>query len=238
MMMSMRVPLTFLISALALASTGGAEPSGREPYRSGETAGSSTARTNSTFGSQANFGSERNSIWENGVGEGFLPTTQSLGLSAGATLGVAAFGSLQAHDLALVSLTYGHMLGPLRGEDHWYHGNAEFRLELFTGTQFSPSNEWLVGLTPHLRYHFATGTRWIPFLDAGMGVTATGIGPPDLSGTFEFNLQAGVGVQWFIKDNMALSLEARYVHWSCAGISKPNLGLNGVTGMLGVTFFF
>jgi len=67
---------------------------------------------------------------------------------------------------------------------------------------------------------------------------ATGIGPPDLSGTFEFKLQAGVGVQWFLKENVAWSLEARYGHWSCAGLTKPNLGLNGVTGMLGLTFFF
>jgi opacity protein-like surface antigen len=130
------------------------------------------------------------------------------------------------------------MLGHVLGEGHWYRGNPEFRLELFTGAQFFPRSEWLVGLTPHLRYNFATGTRWIPFLDGGAGVTATGIGPPDLSGTFEFNLQAGGGVQWFLKENVALSLEARYVHWSCAGISKPNLGLNGVTGMLGIAFFF
>jgi hypothetical protein len=238
MMMSMRLALTFLISALALASTNGAEPGGSERYLSGDMAGSSTARTNSTASSQANFGSERSSIWENGVGEGFRPTTQSLGLSAGAICGDEIFGSRQAHDLALVSLAYGHMLGPVRGEDRWYHGNAEFRLELFTGSQFSPNNEWLVGLTPHLRYHFATGTRWVPFVDAGMGVTATGIGAPDLSGTFEFNLQAGGGVQWFITDTVALSLETHYVHWSCAGISRPNLGLNGVAGMLGVTVFF
>ncbi len=178
------------------------------------------------------------SIWEKRVGEGFRADTQSIGLSAGATYGFAAFGSREAHDLALVSLTYGHMLGHVWGEDHRYRGNMEFRLELFTGAQFSPRSEWLVGLTPHLRYNFATGTRWIPFLDGGAGVTATGIGPPDLSGTFEFNLQAGGGVQWFLKENVALSLEARYVHWSCAGISKPNLGLNGVTGMLGLTFFF
>jgi hypothetical protein len=99
-------------------------------------------------------------IWENGVGEGFRSTAQSIGLSAGATYGLAAFGSREAHDLALVSLTYGHMLGHVCGEGHWYRGNPEFRVELFTGAQFSPSSEWLVGLTPHLRYNFATGTRW------------------------------------------------------------------------------
>jgi hypothetical protein len=236
--MSMRVPLTFLIGALALASTNGAEPSGGEHSLSGEMAGASNAQTNSTASSPANLALEPGSIWENGVGAGFRPTTQSLGLSAGATGGLEIFGSRQAHDLALVSLAYGHMLGPVRGADHWYHGNAEFRLELFTGSQFSPNNEWFVGLTPHLRYHFATGTRWVPFVDAGMGVTATGIGPPDLSGTFEFNLQAGGGVQWFITDKVALSLDTHYVHWSCAGINQPNLGLNGFTGLLGVTVFF
>jgi hypothetical protein len=178
------------------------------------------------------------SIWEHGVGEGFRSSAQTFGITLGANNGIAAFGSLQAHDLALISFTYGHMLGPVLGEGHWYRGNPELRVELFTGAQFSPSVEWLVGLTPHLRYNFATGSRWIPFADGGAGVTATGIGPPDLSGTFEFNLQAGGGVHWFLKDNFALTLESHYIHWSCAGIHKPNLGLNGVTGMLGVTFFF
>ncbi len=159
-------------------------------------------------------------------------------LSAGATYGFAAFGGRESHDLALVSLTYGHMLGHTVGQDHWYRGNFEGRLELFTGAQFSPSTDWLVGLTPHLRYNFATGTRLIPFVDAGAGVTATSIGPPDLSGTFEFNLQAGTGIQWFFKDNVALTLEARYIHFSCAGINDPNRGLNGVTGLIGWSFFF
>lgn len=182
--------------------------------------------------------SEPRGIWESGVGEGFRSTTQSISLSAGATYGIAMFGGREAHDLALVSLSYGHMLGHTLGDGHWYHGNVEFRIELFSGAQFSPSTEWFVGLTPHLRYDFATGTRWIPFFDLGAGVTATSIGAPDLSGTFEFNLQAGTGIQWFLKDNVALTLEARYVHWSCAGINHPNLGLNGVSGMLGLSFFF
>jgi len=177
-------------------------------------------------------------IWEKGVGQGFRPDVQSVTLSAGANYGIATFGSQEAHHLAIASVTYDHMLGHVVGEGHWYRGNPEFRLELFGGAQFSPSTESFIGLTPHLRYNFATGTQWIPFVDAGAGVTATTIGPPDLSGTFEFNLQPGIGVLWFAKDKMALSLEARYLHMSCAGIHKPNLGLNGVTGLLGVKLFF
>ena len=183
--------------------------------------------------------SEReSSAWENGIGEGFRSDAKSITFALGANYGIAAFGSREAHDLALASLTYGHMLGHVLGEGHWYRGNLEFRLEAFTGAQFSPRTEWLVGLTPHLRYNLATGTRWVPFADGGAGVTATGIGPPDLSGTFEFNLQAGGGVLFFLEKNLAVTLDVHYTHWSCAHLHEPNLGLNGVTGMLGISWFF
>jgi len=194
--------------------------------------------TNSTAAAEVSIEAAPAQIWQKGIGEGFRSTVESIGVSAGATYGVAVLGGHQAHDLALISLSYGHMLGPVKGEGHWYRGNWELRAELFTGAEFSPDREWFVGLAPHLRYNFATGTRWIPFVDGGAGVTATGIGPPDLSGTFEFNLQASGGVQWFLTDHLALSVEARYVHWSCAGISSPNLGLNGVSGLLGFAWFF
>ena len=182
--------------------------------------------------------SRATSIWENGVGEGFRSGVESVGLSIGANYGVAMLGGRESHHLALTSLSYGRVLRPVRGARHWYRGNWELRGELFSGAEFSPDTEWIVGLTPHLRYNFATGTRWIPFVDLGAGVTATSIGPPDLSGIFEFNLQACVGTHWFIKENVALTMEARYLHLSCARISDPNLGLNGVTGLVGLTFFF
>jgi len=98
--------------------------------------------------------SDLRNIWQNAVGEGFRSTTQSIGLSSGATHGFAAFGGREARHLALTDVTYGHMLGEVCGEDRWYRGNWELRLELFTGAQFSPTSEWLVGLTPHLRYNF------------------------------------------------------------------------------------
>ena len=180
----------------------------------------------------------RSTIWEDGVGKGFRSTTYTFSAEAGVGIGMADFGSTQAHDLALISLSYGHMWGPVIAKDHWYRGNFEYRIELFGGAQYSPSSEWLVGLTPQLRYNFATGTRWIPFFDAGAGVTATSIGHPDLGGTFEFNLQPGIGLHWFVRDNLALTGEVKYMHMSCAGIDKPNLGLNDVIGYIGLTWFF
>lgn len=193
---------------------------------------------NSTSGPALAFQKPAARIWQEGVGQGFRSTTQTFSVESGVGVGMAAMGSTQAHDLALTSLSYGHMLGPVLGEGHWYRGNFEWRVELFGGGQYSPKNEWLVGLTPHLRYNLATGTRWIPFFDAGAGVTATGIQHPDLGGTFEFNLQPGMGLHWFVRDNLALTGEVKYMHISCAGIDKPNHGLNDVIGMIGLTWFF
>ena len=208
------------------SETGAAEVPGQLP----------SATTNSLLLAELN--PPKSAIWQDGAGQGFRSTTHTFSVEAGVGVGMEAFGSTQAHDLALISLSYGHMWGPVLGKDHWYRGNFEYRLELFGGAQYSPSSEWLVGLTPHLRYNFATGTRWIPFFDAGAGVTATSIDHPDLGGTFEFNLQACMGTHWFVRDNLALTGEIKYMHMSCAGINKPNRGLNDVVFMIGVTWFF
>lgn len=204
----------------------------------GARAPSQSVATNSMQKVDAEAIEPRSSIWKSGIGEGFLPSAQDFSVEAGFASGIAILGSRQSHDFALLSLAYGHMLGGVKGEGHWYRGNFEGRLELFGGGQYSPDADWVIGLTPHLRYNFATGTRWIPFLDGGAGVTATGIGRPDLSGTFEFNLQAAVGVRWFLREDLALTGEARFIHMSCGGIHSPNLGANDVGLMLGVTWFF
>jgi hypothetical protein len=218
----------FGISVVLSISTAAAQPS-----KAAETfAPEGSSRTGN------NVESYQTGLWENGIGEGFRSTVQTFTLELGATQGHVMFGGSERHDLALLSVSYGRILGRTVGLDRFYRGNWELRGELFGGSEFSPTAEWLVGLAPHLRYNFATGTRIIPFLDAGAGVTATSIGPPDLSNTFEFNLQATAGVHWFISARLALTIDVRYLHMSCAGISHPNLGLNGMTGMIGLSLFF
>jgi lipid A 3-O-deacylase len=189
-------------------------------------------------GQSASLAPTKPTLWDGGIGEGFLSSVQTISLEAGAVKGVAVLGGRQSHDLALVSLSYGHMLSHTVAKDHFYRGNWELRFELFGGSQFAPTSDWVIGIAPHLRYDFATGSRFIPYIDFGAGVAATSISPPDLSNTFEFNLQATAGTYWFLRDNLALNLDVRYFHMSCAGISSPNLGLNGIMGMIGLAFFF
>jgi hypothetical protein len=75
-------------------------------------------------------------------------------------------------------------------------------------------------------------------VDLGAGVTATDIRSGDISTTFEFNLQAGAGAHYFVAKNLALTAQARFIHFSNAGIKFPNLGVNTITGLIGVSWFF
>jgi hypothetical protein len=178
-------------------------------------------------------------IWENGVVEsGFRKGTDDAGFTLGGGIGLALFGTEQVHDLALTSIHYGRVLSGVVGKDKWWRGNWELRAELFGGGQFSPRTAYVVGGAPVLRYSFATGTRWVPFLDAGAGITATDIKQPDLSSVFQFNLGVGPGVHYFWRKGLAATLQARLLHISDAGFLDPNDGVNAITITGGLSWFF
>lgn len=168
----------------------------------------------------------------------FSSFVTSLSLEAGAARGLSVIGSTEAHELALTSLSAGHVFATTVGADHWYRGNLELRIELLSGAQFSPSSSWLVAMNPHLRYNFAAGTRLVPFIDLSPGAMLTDIGRPDLGTRFEFDLQAGFGAHWFLRRGLALTVEARYIHISDANTGHPNHGVNSLLGLAGVTWFF
>jgi len=190
------------------------------------------------FAQDQTLSSPPSSLWQAGVGEGFEKGSEELGLALGAGLGMKVFGSRNAHDWGLGAVQYGIMLGGLTAQNHWYRGNWEFVAQLFGGEQFHPDAAYLVGVTPMLRYNFAAGHRWVPFFDAGPGITLTDIRNGDLSTTPEFNLQVGLGTRCFLRDNLALTLQYRLIHLSNAGAASPNLGVNTSNVLLGLAWFF
>ena len=160
------------------------------------------------------------------------------GLALGGSIGVKIFGGEQRHDFALQRVYVGRVVTDDFGENSWYRGDIELFAEAIGGEQFKPRAASFGGVTAIFRYNFDTGKRWVPFYDIGAGLTATGIGHPDLTGTFEFNLQTGPGVRWMISQNTALTLQARYLHLSNAGIADPNQGVNTFSFYVGVSWLF
>jgi lipid A 3-O-deacylase len=89
-----------------------------------------------------------------------------------------------------------------------------------------------------VRYNFLTGSRFIPFLQAGAGVIALDADLRQQADGVNFILQSGLGFHYFISQRTALTGEWRFHHISNAGIHNQNAGINSSLFMLGVTFFF
>jgi len=170
--------------------------------------------------------------------DGIYSGLQEAGFNLGAGLGNNFLGGTVSHDTALARLDYGWVFSDLLGGDHWYGGHLEIVEELFGGSQIRPHTAYVAGETTLLRYNFATGASWIPFCDAGIGLSATDIGHPDLGSTGEFNGQGGVGVHWFWRKNSALTFEYRFLHISNGGLRKPNEGVNVNMLAAGMSWFF
>jgi opacity protein-like surface antigen len=172
------------------------------------------------------------------IGQGFRAGTKMIGLSMGATYGMLVLGGEERHHLALISASYGILPGGIKGKDKWYQGNLELRAEVFGGAQLNSRVRAITGLVPHLRYHFITGTRFVPYIDAGVGMVLTEIRGEDLGGVFQFTEQGVIGVDYFIQNKMSINLALQYIHVSSAGIYMPNDGVNTLGCFLGLNWFF
>ncbi|MDB6121830.1 MAG: putative exported protein [Pedosphaera sp.] len=205
----------------------------------GQTSSAEPVETRSSLNLDSKLSLESShGIWKSELGAGFLKGTRDAGFVLGAGPGMRVLASHEAHDLGLAFFHYAWILSDVKGEGRWYRGNWEIRGEAFGGMEFRPRRAYVAGVAPILRYNFATGTRWMPFFDLGAGLSATDIGRPDLSTTFEFNLQTGAGVHYFWRENSALTFQYRFFHLSNAGIERPNTGVNAGLFLAGLSWFF
>jgi opacity protein-like surface antigen len=121
----------------------------------------------------------------------------------------------------------------------WFKGNLELVGEGFAGAVFEGRGSYISGITAWLRYNFVPENwRLVPFAQAGMGLTFTDANKIVVGETFNFNLELGAGVRYFVSQNWSVNLEYRYQHISNANISRNNLGINAHGPMLGVSYFF
>lgn len=202
-------------------------------------AGEFTANTNVVvrLDPKPAFGQE-SAVWQDGIGTGFRKGTEEGSFAIGTGIGIVGLGGTETHDFVLGRVGYSRVLTDVLGDRSWFRGNLEGGAELLGGEQYYHREAYFFGLTPVLRYSFATGSRWVPFLDGGAGISLTDIGRPDLSSVFQFNLQAGTGCRYFLTDHLALTLQYRFIHISNARIATPNHGVNSNLIYLGISRFF
>lgn len=117
-------------------------------------------------------------------------------------------------------------------------GRADFILEPFINTISSPSSNVEVGSNFLLQYVFPLTEKFQPYIKGGLGMLYMSQHTLEQGTQYNFLPQGGAGVQYFVKNNLALNLEYRYRHLSNASIKDPNSGIDSNLYLCGFTYFF
>ena len=118
-------------------------------------------------------------------------------------------------------------------------GNVEVLIEPMAAHYYEPFSASAFGGSLMVKYNFLSFGRWMPFWDGGAGMLWTDLAPriPEQSTQFNFILQTGPGVSYFVSEKLAITAGIRFHHISNANIGDRNTGLNAWLFTLGLSFF-
>jgi hypothetical protein len=114
----------------------------------------------------------------------------------------------------------------------------EFLLEPFLNTVISPDNNLEVGNNFLFRIGFPLNERLYPYIEGGCGLAYLSQHTREQSTQFNFTDQGGVGITYFLKKNLNISLGYRFRHVSNASIKSPNSGINVDSFICGISFLY
>jgi len=119
-------------------------------------------------------------------------------------------------------------------------GNLEVLVEPVFAQFTQPASAQLAGGSFILKYNFVSFGRWIPFWEAGAGLSWMNLvfpSIPEESEHVNFILQTGPGVQYLLTRHISLTAGVRWSHISDADIGEKNAGLNAVMPYVGLSWF-
>ena len=138
-----------------------------------------------------------------------------------------------------LGLRYGWILTQPHGPG-FLKGRFEYAVDAVPAfVVFQPANTAFgAGVNPfNLKWNFATRGSVVPYFELSGGTLFTNHKVPDFTSRVNFTSGAALGFH-FLGDSHALSLEARYMHISNAGLGDLNPGLNTFQVRLGIGKFF
>jgi len=141
-------------------------------------------------------------------------------------------------DYTVTEVQLGYMLTDASGPSI-FRGNFEIVGSLFGGGIFDGEGNYVSGTTAWLRYNFVPhGSRFVPYMQGGAGLTETDLDRRLEGQNFNFNLNLAAGVRYCFARNWSVNLECRYQHISNADMSAHNQGVNALGPMLSISHFF
>ncbi|HME68876.1 MAG TPA: acyloxyacyl hydrolase [Myxococcota bacterium] len=166
---------------------------------------------------------------------------QEWSIAAGYGFGVGIGGSNSGNlkDIRFGALVprWGVGLTDPLAEGTWYEGNLDLLVEGAFLFEYHPVHGFAGGGTLVFRYNFLQSGRVVPFIEAGAGILGTDLDLKGQSDGFNFSVQGGLGLHFFVLPRVAVTAEARLHHISNAGLRAPNNGINDSLFLVGASFF-
>jgi lipid A 3-O-deacylase len=166
--------------------------------------------------------------------------TMEVGMAAGFWQATTLLGNgrSQNRSAAMVLPRLGFVVTDPLGAG-WWRGNVEVLLEPLFARFTQPFAAEAAGGSFVLKYNFLSFGRWMPFWDAGAGMIWTNLAPriPEQSTQFEFVLETGPGVHYFMTDTVTFTMGVRLHHISNGGLGDRNTGINAVLPYVGISMF-
>lgn len=204
----------FTILAVAFAGAPPSHATERSPFQ------------DSTIDSQATTGSSKGK-WELSLATGYTYTYQRTDAHTTKLRGVPVIlgGGIVVTDPVGAS---------------WYRGQVTLGGEALFIQYVDPLTTYLAAFTPTVKYTFLASDRLRPYIEAGAGFVWTDLGDriPEKGSQFNFNLQVGMGLSYFIAPTTSLNFGYRFQHISNAGTADPNHGIDAGVVLIGVSKFF
>jgi lipid A 3-O-deacylase len=137
----------------------------------------------------------------------------------------------------------GVRVGRVLTDEHgsgFVRGNLEYAVDLIPAylLVFPRQTSYAGGFDPFiLKWNFTGGGKVAPYLELGGGVLLSLDDVPPGTNNVNFMPQASFGVQIFTREKRAVSVAAKYVHISNAGLATPNPGINTIQFSVGYHWF-
>lgn len=115
----------------------------------------------------------------------------------------------------------------------------QFQIEPFISFVAKPDTNAEIGISFLLKLGILPQTaKFQPFILAGPGMVYMTQHTREQSTQFNFIEQAGMGIHYFFRQNVAFTLEGRFRHLSNSSIKYPNRGINTQFVIAGISYKF
>lgn len=143
---------------------------------------------------------------------------------------------------SVTNLRLGVMLNTPEGEG-FFRGNFELLVQGFYASVFDGPGDYFAGASVLLRYNFVQpGARLVPYFQIGVGAAYNDIYKDMeqrlIGQAWEINLEAALGLRFFLNDRWHLNLEGGYRHLSNADMADRNTGLDSLGATAGLGYHF